>query len=314
VDDLPAALRDAISTEARGHDLRAAVRVASDAYRSGLGTNVGGPEDALAYAVWRLPATYAATLAALRALSSALGGWRPRSLLDVGAGPGTAGWAATTVFGSIEAATFVEAAAPMRELGRRLNASHPVLSGAEWIDAAPDRGADLVIAAYAVGEMGTAVVDRLWGLTSGALLIVEPGTPAGFETVIGSRDRLIGAGAHIAAPCPSHQSCPMLPTANWCHFATRLRRSAMHVNAKNASLPFEDEPFSYVAASRTEPRRAARLVGRPRFHKRLVRLELCTTAGLEERVVTKRSAGYREARKLRWGDAFDDGGAPGLGR
>ena len=59
------------------------------------------------------------------------------------------------------------------------------------------------------------------------LLIIEPGTPAGYARMIALRSQLIASGAHVAAPCPHQAPCP-LATPDWCHFAQRLPRSRAH--------------------------------------------------------------------------------------
>ena len=80
----------------------------SAAYRQG-GTSavIGNEADALAYLVTRMPATYAAIRAALRRVTEVLPEFAPASFLDVGAGPGTAAWAARDMWPSI-AVTLVE--------------------------------------------------------------------------------------------------------------------------------------------------------------------------------------------------------------
>ena len=68
----------------------------SERYR-GQGTSeaIADEADALAYALARMPATYAAVARVFWMSSSDRApGWTPRSILDAGAGPGTATWAA----------------------------------------------------------------------------------------------------------------------------------------------------------------------------------------------------------------------------
>ncbi len=66
--------------------------------------------------------------------------------------------------------------------------------------------ADLVIASYLIGEVGEVerhtLTARLWAKARDTLLVVEPGTPAGYERIIALRAQLIASGAHVAAPCP----------------------------------------------------------------------------------------------------------------
>ena len=70
--------------------------------------------------------------------------------------------------------------------------------------------ADLVVASYVIGEIGEAeqraLAELMWSKTRDTLLVVEPGTPAGYARVIALRAQLIAAGAHVIAPCP-HNGC-----------------------------------------------------------------------------------------------------------
>ena len=97
--DLPGALRAALDARLEGvsrRDLATRAARVSAAYRGGAGSSgvVLGPDDALAYALARLPATYAADVAAFSAAAEACPDFAPWRLLDAGAGPGTAAWAA----------------------------------------------------------------------------------------------------------------------------------------------------------------------------------------------------------------------------
>ncbi|MBV9279146.1 MAG: rRNA methyltransferase [Chloroflexi bacterium] len=320
--DLPEPLRAALEDALQGSG-KAAARASADLsrrYRSSHGRSSRpltlSDEDAAAYAVYRLPATYAAIAAVLREVRNRMPAWQPRTLLDVGAGPGTTVWAATQVWPGIEAATLVERDRRMMAVGKRLlqdgRRSHSL--AVEWRradllggwEAEPH---DLVVAAYVLGELpGPArreVVDGLRARTGGVLAIVEPGTPLGFELVREARDRLRGGGGSIIAPCPHDGTCPMAG-GDWCHFAQRLNRSRLHRSVKAGSLAYEDEKFSYVALSRTPGDAiAGRIVRHPQVRGGHVHLELCTPAGLEHRIVPRRDRDlFRQARDARWGGVF----------
>src|SRR3982751_3308581 len=103
--DLPAELKAALDAKLRGFSRNeAAERSASisKTYRDGGGSGAIRTEaDALAYALARMPATYAAVTASLNALREIAPDFAPKSLLDVGAGPGTATWAAAEAFSSL---------------------------------------------------------------------------------------------------------------------------------------------------------------------------------------------------------------------
>src|ERR1700716_3604074 len=117
---LPAELKAAL--EAKLHGLSrvdAAERSAriSETYRSGGSSAAIRIEaDALAYALVRMPATYAAVAASLNALYEVRPDFKPKTLLDIGAGPGTATWAAAETFPSLADFTSVDANPALRTL------------------------------------------------------------------------------------------------------------------------------------------------------------------------------------------------------
>src|SRR3954452_3075807 len=94
--DLPAELKAALDAKLKGFSRNAAAdRSASisKTYRDGGGSGaIRSETDALAYALARMPATYAAVTASLNALREIRTDFLPKTLLDIGAGPGTATW------------------------------------------------------------------------------------------------------------------------------------------------------------------------------------------------------------------------------
>jgi ribosomal protein RSM22 (predicted rRNA methylase) len=279
--------------------------------------------DLLAYLAVRLPATYAAVSAALTAVQAQRPGWQPRSLLDLGAGPGTVLWSAASRWPSVEQAVAVERQPEMIVLGRWLaQAGPPAVRQATWrqadlavLDATTlatlGGPFDLTILAYVLGELPSSAVPRLLDgalratASDGLLLLVEPGTPDGFARIRDARAALLAEGGHVIVPCPHDAPCPV-PPDDWCHFSVRLPRTAAHRAAKGGALGYEDEKFAYVAVSRTPtPQAAARVLRHPLVRPRLIQLTLCTPTGLETRTVTRADReGFRAARKTAWGDAW----------
>src|SRR5215207_7078479 len=107
---IPNDLRHAIEAELRGASSRSLAKAAaelSDRYRGEehAGPFISSDEHRLAYLAVRMPATYAAVFAALDETAGRLGEAEISSVLDVGAGPGTAAWAATDVFPDVERVT-----------------------------------------------------------------------------------------------------------------------------------------------------------------------------------------------------------------
>src|SRR6202795_3164946 len=103
--DLPAELKAALEAKLQGRSRSEAADRASlisRTYRDGGGSGaIRSEADALAYALARMPATYAAVTASLNALREITPHFAPKSLLDVGAGPGTSRWAAAEAFSSL---------------------------------------------------------------------------------------------------------------------------------------------------------------------------------------------------------------------
>jgi ribosomal protein RSM22 (predicted rRNA methylase) len=315
---LPAELKAAL--EAKLHGLSrsdAAERSArlSQTYRSGGGsTAIRTEADALAYALARMPATYAAVAASLNALCEIRADFAPKKLLDIGAGPGTATWAAAEAFPSLADFTSIDANTALRTLALDLFGKSPRLSSVHYTRGearaalVEAEAADFVIASYLIGEMDdaarAALADQMWAKTRDTLLIVEPGTPAGYARIIALRAQLIALGAHIAAPCPHDDRCP-LKAPDWCHFSQRLPRSRAHKALKDAELPFEDEKFAYVALTRMPvPRRPSRVLAQPDVGKVEVTAKLCTPGGLVVSKIPRRAKpDYARARRWRWGDA-----------
>jgi ribosomal protein RSM22 (predicted rRNA methylase) len=265
----------------------------------------------------RMPATYAAVAASLNALSEVRPDIAPETLLDVGAGPGTASWAAAETFTSLRSLMLIDDNAALRALALDLATGSARLGKLTYDKGeassllATSDAADLVIASYMIGELGeterSTLAELLWAKTRDTLLIVEPGTPAGYARIIAIRQRLIAAGAHVAAPCPHDGTCP-LSAPDWCHFTQRLPRLRAHMQVKGAELPFEDEKFTYVALTRTPTARpSARVLAQPIVGKADVSAKLCTADGLAMvRIPHRDKTAYARARRWRWGDAVID--------
>jgi ribosomal protein RSM22 (predicted rRNA methylase) len=268
----------------------------------------------LAYLLVRMPATYAAIHHALAAVSECLPGWAPKSMLDLGAGPGTGLWAAIEIHHQLGNADAVEREAAFVQLAMKLAPAFSQPVGWKTSDLQswkPDRKYDLVLASYAIGELSADVRKRLvsaaWEACTGALVFVEPGTRRGFGVIAEVREQLISMGASIAAPCPHDRECPMKAAGDWCHFSTRVERTAEHRRLKQAELGHEDEKFSYVAASRVQPDRAtARIVRHPQRLRGHVKLQLCAEDGLRQETVTRsQKEKYRAVKRVDWGSRWD---------
>jgi ribosomal protein RSM22 (predicted rRNA methylase) len=303
--DLPLAIAR-VTARAATADLARAARRLSERYRAGNGPYVLTSEDAVAYVATRLPATYAAARCAAEHVAELWPAWMPSSQLDLGAGPGAAAWAAASVWPAIGTAVLTDRDEHMMTLGEQLATDLPQLWTWERVDVMTiPGGADLVTCCYTLGELEPAialeVATKAWEVTGGCLLLVEPGTPAGFHLIRQLRQHLLGEGARLLAPCPDEGACPIAGD-DWCHFSARVGRSALHRNLKAAERSFEDEKFSYVAFAREHVSPASgRVVRRPVHRRRFVELAVCADGVIRRAGLGQSSPAYRAASKLAWG-------------
>ena len=302
---LPPQLAEAIErlVSQAGGSVEAEVERLSAAYRGEDCSRAARTRsEVAAYLAYRAPATFAAAAAVFRQVQLQRPGWAPRSLLDVGAGPGVAAWAAVAAWPSLERLTLVEVEPEMIAAGREL------LPSARWVqaDVSAARGpADIVVASYVLGELRKPVAPLLWEQAADTIVFVEPGTPAGYHRILAARAAVIEAGGATVAPCPHDLACP-LAADDWCHFAVRLPRSKLHRRAKAVERGFEDEKYSYAVLSR-EPvaKAAARIIRQLQVRSGHVNLVTCEADGVHERTVSrKQGALYKEVRGAAWGDAF----------
>lgn len=312
---LPIRLKQAIEAEAANiglATLRQAAHELSDNYRfrqGGAQKFISTEAHRIAYIATRMPATYAAIHKVLQAIQLPIS-----SLLDLGTGPGTAAWAAVETFAELRSITLLERDRELIALGKLLAAQsdYEALRNAEWIaqdlmtlPSLPRR--DVVICSYALGELpkkiARSIVQAAWQATDKAIVLIEPGTIKGFALIRGLRDELIHCGGHVLAPCPHANACPMLEN-DWCHFAARVERSALHRQLKAGALNYEDEKFSYVIITKQLINSAsARILRRPNIQTGFVQLALCTSERLQDVTITRRNKeDFKRARKADWGD------------
>jgi len=298
--------------------LAAAARRLRERYQRGeFSEALREPVDRAAYLAVRFPATYAANCKVFGHVHDRLPDTRFASLLDLGAGAGAAIWAAAQVL-ELDTITCIERNAAFAEVGQRLAASSEKqsLRSARWLSGDISRMRDLsahdvVVLSYVLGELPEPQIEHLvreaWRNAGALLVVVGPGTPEGFRRMHSVRALLLESDAHIVAPCPHDQTCPMFATDDWCHFVARLARTAEHRRLKSGTLGYEDEKFSYIAASK-QPLVSpdSRVLRHPLVHAGHLRLTLCRPERPEHRTVAKSQKQlWRYARKLAWGDAWE---------
>ena len=281
--------------------------------RTGQGNRLLTREsEAAAYAAARMPATFAAVHEALHQALEA-SGLVPKTLVDCGAGTGAATWAAAQLL-ELESVTCLEREDAMRSVGSALmRAGDGMLASAQWAScdlAAPGQlpKAELVVEGYMLGELSESmrlpVAEKLWNACTQMLVLIEPGTPQGFANLAAVRAHLASLGAHVAAPCPAgSKGCPMAE-GDWCHFSVRVQRSRLHKALKGGEAPYEDEKYAYLALTREAPKAAcsARVLRHPLIAPGRITLTLCEAGEKRQRVVTKKDALWKLARKISAGE------------
>jgi len=269
----------------------------------------------LAYLATRLPATYAVNYEVLKNLTSL--NIPIQSLLDLGAGPGTVMWAAAGLWPELNKISLIEADSELIRLGKHLSQTSEFLSlqKATWQHGNLTTLStliphDILSLSYVLGELNqllqTNLLKLAWQAAQKALIIIEPGTPVGFNYIREARAWLIQNGATIYAPCPHNLACP-LQGQDWCHFSVRLSRSKIHRQLKNAALGYEDEKYSYLIACKTGDHQGdSRIIRKPITAKSQVILDLCTPEGTQRVNISKKNKpSYLNARKVQWGDPWN---------
>jgi ribosomal protein RSM22 (predicted rRNA methylase) len=322
---LPAELQNAIQRETEKVDRRKLAQATAQLTEHYKAADFSSPAVATeahraAYLAVRMPATYAAISRVFTEIKLRVPEVDICSLLDLGAGPGTALFAAAEAFPHLQHATLVEADSGWLSVGNRVaeQSDSPTVQQAQWHKQDLRSGLvcethDLVVISYTLGELpqasAEAVLNKAWKCAGKFLVLVEPGTRRGFAAINTARSSLIANKAAIVAPCPHHFICPMAAAADWCHFSQRVERTSQHRQLKGGELGYEDEKLSYlVAAKDYSPSTGARIVRHPGKHSGHVKLALCTENGqLETRTITRSSKeAYKRARKAEWGDLWPE--------
>ncbi len=283
---------------------------------------------AVAYLYSRMPYTYQVCKRILNELLFRMPDFKPKSVLDFGAGLGSALWASFHTYeGLITKYAAVEPNRDMRRLGKFLTSS--INTETLWVEsltmipgAGIERGKfDLIFISHVLQEIPTAklrlmVLETLWNRLSsdGVLVIVEPGSPKGFRFITDIRKWIIEKGredANIIGPCPHHNACPLADKAStWCHFSQLSYKYEKDVITKTQKEKhIFNEKFTYLAVKKGKipsvvyqsEQEAKSPEDKSFFWERIIRpviakhkhriVDLCTKRGKFERRVIAKSHG-----------------------
>jgi ribosomal protein RSM22 (predicted rRNA methylase) len=224
-------------------------------------------------------------------------------VLDVGAGPGPAGFAAAAWLharGRGVALTALDVSSDaLSVLTRIWPKSWGSCTTRTWTagTALPAGPFDLIVASHSVNELfvnDAARLDRRVGLveslsetlaTGGRIVIVEPALKRTGRELLEMRDRLVSKGFSILAPCLRQATCPALERPrDWCHADRPWEAPAVvDLAAKAAGLARESLKYSYLVIGK-EPAPAPiegrfRIVSEPLPEKGKLRFFGCGGVG-----------------------------------
>jgi SAM-dependent methyltransferase len=288
-----------------------------------------------AYLLFYWPVSYLQARGTLSELPA-----RPRSVLDLGSGPGPMAFAALDAGAAevVAADRSARALATARTLAA--DAGEP-LGTREWNPAkgrplaeiAPGKRFDLVTMGHVLNELfpgpdadarRAALLEEALGLVApgGSLLVVEPALRDTSRALLRVRDLLVARGVAVRAPCLFRGACPaLLRETDWCHAERPIEPPPLVAQlGRAAGLRKEAVKMSYlVLAPKPEawaappPGRVFRIVSEPLPSKGRLRYMGCGPEGrvglsLQEKHVT--DANRRFASLLR-GDVVEvTGGEP----
>ena len=323
--ELPLRLRHAVDRALSGRrpaDLAAAAAALSQRYREERRDgrlHVASDEDALAYLAVRLPATYAAVRASFAAIERGPPGfcaedrarYRRRSRhRAVGGGRLLARSRRCAAGRGKPGFSGLRRSSSRARLPCRTSTWRTADVAADAIDCPPR---DLVTLAYALNELAPevrqSVLQRLWRATADTLVIVEPGTPAGWQRIVTaraqliesrrSRDRALSARLCLPARAVRRPTGVISPQ--------RVARSRLHRHAKEAD-GLGKTRISAIWRSRAGPRRPPRRASsgdRAKGSGR-VTLKLCRDDGSAGEHLFSRRDGtlFKRAWRSDWGSAL----------
>ena len=168
--------------------------------------------ESTAYAATRMPVTFAALMNIFGQVRKRAPDFCPSTCLDFGIGSGSAIWAANETF-KIKSATGIDISEPMLNICRELNAlaAGPKLDLQRYVNFASKDKFDLVSSSFTLSEIQdsnarTRALRYLWDSTQDVLVLVERGTPIGFNHIESYRQHILDMAStsntdvHVVAP------------------------------------------------------------------------------------------------------------------
>jgi hypothetical protein len=208
------------------------------------------------------------TIAALARIFAATPFPEVRRALDLGAGTGAAGEAVRARFGAVELVAVDRVGAPGVIAADLARPGRP---------AGVEGRFELVVAAHLLNELPLSPAEKAalvigWCdelmSPAGACVLLEPALRETSRALLEVRDRLVGRGLYVAAPCFWQGPCPALARErDWCHDAAppvaadRSRVDFSYLVLRREGTPRTERDLFRVVSDRLEEKGRARLFG-----------------------------------------------------
>ena len=278
--------------------------------------------DIFAYLGLRSAATYAQISGALLQVQEGMPSWQPTSLLDIGSGPGTAVWAAKTVWSSIEMATCIDQDEKFLTIGKELLEKSELPLDVTWQQQNITIGLgntsqqyDLVIIANVLNELDpeetSVLVYNALSRCKGILIVIEPGTPLGYTIVQTTAKSVAGKNTLIA---PYIDNSFVKSDDYWIHFPQRfirpafLKRIRQHMrDSELMASDWEEAKYSFVAIGKNLPEEKiwGRCIGPIKKQKGFLEVPILTKDKIfYVKVLKRHKEQYNFAKELKWGETI----------
>lgn len=279
-------------------------------------------DDVLAYLALRSAATYAQISGALLQVQELFPSWQPKSLLDIGCGPGTALWAAKTIWPGLQSVVGIDQDQHFLSLGQDIVEKAGIKVDVEWQQRDITGGLennrktyDVVIIANLLNELSASeaqrFLDEAYAACRGIMVVVEPGTPYGFE-VVQKTVHNMGSTATLIAPYIG--GLFVESKDYWIHFPQRfirppfLRRLRQHMRDSGLmASDFEEAKYSFVAIGSVPATQTiwGRCIGPIRKQKGFLEVPILTANSvLQAKVLKRNKPQYNFAKELHPGETI----------
>lgn len=279
--------------------------------------------DVSAYLGLRIPATYAQIYSALSQVQEIFPTWEPKSVLDLGSGSGTGVWAAKTLWPNLSTAVCIDQEKYFLSAGKEIvqKSALPINIFWEQQDITDDLEKnkstlyDLIIIANVLNELPLTkqekFLSRVYENCRGIMVIIEPGTPFGFQIVQAAAKTF---SSHSTLMAPYIDNTFIESNEYWIHFAQRfirpefLRQFRQYMRQSTLmASDWEEAKYAYVAVGKIEPEKKiwGRCVGLITKQKGFLELPVLTKEGIKNVKILKRhKKEYAFAKELHWGQTI----------